>query len=335
MNSKVPFVSVIVPTYNMKGLLNDTIQALFNQSYPKDHYEIIIVDNSSTDGTDKMVHAVQASSPCALKYFKKEDHGPGVSRNFGIEKAHGDIIAFTDSDCVADNRWIEKGIEKMDEGIGLVQGKTLPNPSQTIRTFSRTQEIVSEDGIYQTCNMFYRREAFERAGGFSHDFMGRDRFGVPIMGGEDMDLAWKIKKLGWKSVFADGAIVYHHVFDRNPWRLVFNYQKCHIFFYAWPMMVKKHTDIRNTMLYLKLFRKEEDFIFFIFLVAIVSGILFHQVFFLLAFPYSVQLLGFSFYRRPLKKYPTGFIVPIIIFLKDLVNFVLLLSGSIWHRSLVL
>jgi glycosyltransferase involved in cell wall biosynthesis len=318
----------------MRDLLKDTIQSLFKQSYPKDHYEIIIVDNSSSDGTEEMMQRLKAGSPCSLEYYRKDNDGPGMSRNFGIKKAHGDIIAFTDSDCVADNRWIEKGIEKMDEGVGLVQGKTLPNPNQTICPFTRTQEIVSEDGIYQTCNMIYRREAIERAGGFSRDFMGRDRFGVPMIAGEDMDLAWKIKELGWKSVFADDAIVYHHVFVRSPWDLVFNYRKCQLFFYTWPMMVKKHPDIRNNMLYLKLFRKEVDAIFVIFLLSIVTGILFHEIFFLLAFPYSVKLLGFSFYTRPLRKYPIGFIMLMIVFLKDLVNFILILSGSIWYRSFV-
>jgi glycosyltransferase involved in cell wall biosynthesis len=335
MSEKIPFVSVIIPTHNRRNTLKTTVESLLNQSYSKDHFEIIIVDNASTDGTQNLIESFQRNIPIKLKYYMKSDEGPGISRNFAISKATGSIIAFTEDDCVSDNQWIEKGVSKMVEGVGLVQGMTLPSPHQTRTTFSRTQEILRENGLYHLCNTFYRKAALKQVNELSPDFIGKDCFGRIMMSGEDTDLAWKVKKQGWKSVFADDAVVYHYVFKVNPLKYILSYRKCQLFFYTWPNLIKKHPEIRKNVFYYRVFRTKENAIFTLSLVSMILGLSAHWLFFLLSFPYVVNILTWSFYERSLRTYHRGFMVLIILFSHDLINCILLIGGSIWYRRLVL
>ena len=334
-SDKLPFISVVIPTYNMRDLLRDVIESLYKQSYPRDRYEIIIVDNSSSDGTEEMIHSLQQNSLCNLSYYRKENEGPGSSRNLGIAKAKGTIIAFTDSDCAADKNWLKNGIAKMTDGIGIVQGKTLPNPGQTPGTFSRTQSVPDENGMYPTCNIFYRKDALDQVGGISPAFCGLNCFGKPRWGGEDTDLAWRVKKQRWGSVFADEAIIYHHIFPLRPWQAIFGFRKYQFqgLFFAVPYLLKKHPELRKHMYY-RFFLSRKKALFDIFFISLLSGILIHPVFFLFAVPYIIELKD-AFLGRPLKEYHRGLVVFIIRVLSDFVDFILLLSGSIWNRSIIL
>lgn len=336
LTDKIPFVSVIIPTLNMQDLLRAAVESLFTQSYPKDRFEIIVVDNSSSDGTEAMVRSLQENSPCSLQYYRKENEGPGASRNFGIEKAKGDIVAFTDSDCVADPNWLKNGVTNMGAGIGFVQGKTIPNPDQTLRTFSRTQLITKENGMYPMCNIFYRKDALDQAGGFSPDFCGLNFYGKPRWGGEDTDLAWRVKRAGWECVFADDTLVYHHIFPLRPWQMIIGFRKYQFqgLFFAMPYLVKKHPELRKHMYY-RIFLNRTKALFDIFFLSLLAGILIHQIFFLFALPYLALQSKKSFLWRPLKEYHRGFVVFIVRILSDSMDFILLLGGSIWNRSIVL
>ncbi len=336
LTDEVPFVSIIVPTYNMRDLLRNAVESFYKQSYPRNRYEIIVVDNSSSDGTEEMMHSLREKSPCILRYYRKDNQGPGASRNLGIAKAKGVIVAFTDSDCVADSDWLKNGVAKMSHGVGLVQGKTIPNPDQTFRTFSKTQLVEKENGMYATCNMFYRKDILDQVGGFSPDFCGLNCYGKPRWGGEDTDLAWRVKKQGWKSVFAEDAIVYHHIFTLRPWQTITGFRPYQFqgLFYALPYLVKKHPELRKYM-YHRIFLNRKKALFDIFFLSLLSGILIHHAFFLFGLPYLALQSRDSFLRRPLKKYHRGLVVFIIRVLSDFVDFILLFSGSIWNRSIIL
>jgi len=320
----------------MQNLLRDAIESIFKQTYPADRFEIIIVDNSSNDGTDRTLASLQEKAPCTVHYYRKENEGPGSSRNLGIEKAKGSLLAFTDSDCVADPEWLKNGVAEMGAGIGLVQGKTVPNPEQTLRAFSRTQHIDRENGMYPTCNIFYRKDALSEVCGFSSDFCGLNCFGKPRWGGEDTDLAWQLKKQGWKSVFADEAVIYHHIFPVRPWQMIIGVRKYQLqgLFYAMPYLVKKHPELRKHM-YGKFFLNRNRALFDLFFLSLVLGMLIHPALLFFALPYIAVQSNSVFLKRPLKKYHRGIVVLIIRTLRDLVDFVLLLGGSIWNRSIIL
>lgn len=334
LQTELPFVSVVVPTYNRGELLRDTIDSLLIQSYPKNCFEIIVVDNSSTDGTGEIVRSLQERSPDILRYYRKENEGPGSSRNFGIAKARGTIVAFTDSDCTADRNWLKNGVARMTDGVGIVQGKTLPDPNQPKSTLRQTMKVMSEDSYYQTCNIFYLKERLDSVGGFSPEFCGLNFFGKPRWGGEDTDLAWRVKKQGWRSVFADDSVVYHHVFPVNSLREFFNSIHLSIIF-TLARIIKRHPEIRLTLLYRRIFKSKQRALFYLFVPALISGIMIHWSFFFPGAPYMAKLLRISFYHRPLWTYHRGAVLFCIIIFVELIETLLSISASLRYRTIIL
>lgn len=106
----MPKVSVIMPTYNRKKTLKKAVLSVLNQT-EKD-LELIIVDDGSTDGTESLVNEFDDNR---IKYFKRDNHGIGVSRNFGIENANGEYFTFVDSDDYIDENFVKKMHQKAKE----------------------------------------------------------------------------------------------------------------------------------------------------------------------------------------------------------------------------
>ena len=106
----MPKVSVIMPTYNRKKTLKKAVLSVLNQT-EKD-IELIIVDDGSTDGTESLVNEFDDNR---IKYFKRDNHGIGVSRNFGIENANGEFLTFVDSDDYIDENFVKKMHQKAKE----------------------------------------------------------------------------------------------------------------------------------------------------------------------------------------------------------------------------
>ena len=106
----MPKVSVIMPTYNRKKTLKKAVLSVLNQT-EKD-IELIIVDDGSTDGTESLVNEFDDNR---IKYFKRDNHGIGVSRNFGIENANGEFFTFVDSDDYIDENFVKKMHQKAKE----------------------------------------------------------------------------------------------------------------------------------------------------------------------------------------------------------------------------
>jgi glycosyltransferase involved in cell wall biosynthesis len=233
-------VSVVVPTFNRRETLKDTLNSLFNQTYPKDQYEIIICDDvRSKDGTEEMVQELMKTSPCELKYLKVRRNGPAAARNVGIENARGEIIGFTDDDCIASPKWIENAIPLFaDETISGVQGCTVPlKPSLNRNKLfwkKRTNEITEQDDWYATCNIFYRKKSLTEIGGFDPRFFP----------GEDSDLAWSLLDKGHKIIFSRNVLVSHETIYISLLHYLKTLKKLEIF----ALFVKKHPTFRKKMI---------------------------------------------------------------------------------------
>lgn len=108
-------VSIIVPSYSSSHTLPTTLQALAVQTFPSDRFEVIVVDDCSTDDTQTIVEKWESKVPFCLQYIQRPfNGGPGASRNSGLKVAQGEVIGFVDSDVEAAPNWIE-----LDKGLLL------------------------------------------------------------------------------------------------------------------------------------------------------------------------------------------------------------------------
>jgi glycosyltransferase AglE len=199
----LPFVSVIVPAYNAAGFISKLLDALQVQDYPEDKREIIIVDNGSKDNTK----AIATKYPFIL-LEENEIQSSYAARNKGIAAAKGDIIAFTDADCVPVSSWITEGVKSLTaEQAALVAGdvrfvysaKTTATEIYDSITHMQMEADVCQKGVAPTANLFVKRQMFAQIGLFD----GR------VKSGGDFQWTGKATAKGYKLTFSKAAAVHH------------------------------------------------------------------------------------------------------------------------------
>ena len=212
-------VSVVIPAYKRPELLRLAVQSALKQDMVAERFEVIVVDSSPDDCNVKVVEELQAESPkVSLTVYQKSPEGPGPSRTLGAQHARGAIIAFLDSDCMATPGWLNAGLSKFTEDMGIVQGRTLPRPDQPLGIFCRYVQIEKENPRYEAANIFFRRKSLANAGEPKKDMTPNDERPT---GGEDSLMAWRVKRSGWKSTFESDALVYHEVLPISMWRWLY------------------------------------------------------------------------------------------------------------------
>jgi GT2 family glycosyltransferase len=315
-----PFVSVVIPTRGRKAMLARLLEALQRQTYSHG-FEIIVVHNWTADGTEELVTDLAAAgSGPPIMYFRKHNRSPTASRQFGAGIGRGDVIAFIDDDCEPHPDWLVAGIASMGRGIGLVQGCTLPRHDQPRRLLEKTVSVTGPTPYFETCNIFYRREAFEAVGGFSVEFHAR-------FWGEDIDLGWKVTEAGWSSAFAPDALVYHEVFKQSL--VEWHSEALHL--QVWPMLVRKWPGLRRH-LYRRYFLSRQSAAFVCLLVGLGAGLAVHPAGLAFAAPYvMVRAIETGRYRNP-----AVIAARVVLGLpRSALVFAALAFGSLRHRTLVL
>jgi glycosyltransferase involved in cell wall biosynthesis len=318
----MPIVSVVIPAFKRPELLRRAVLALFAQTLPKSDYEIIVVDSSPTDANIRVLEALSERAPCRLTWFTKPPEGPGPSRSLGVEHARGRFVAFTDSDCQPTATWLERGLAAFAEGVGIVQGRTAPDPEGRCRVLTWYVSVERETFIYECCNIFYRREALAEAGPFilSH-FPTSDH----PPGGEDLDIAWRVKRCGWQSRFAPDALVYHAVVTISVRRWLINEQ-----LFIFPFLLRKFPELRQ-FFFARYFYDRTQACF----VTAIAGIALaplHAAGLLLTLPYAV-VRGAE--RSATLKGPLRVLRIPTYFIRDSASFFVLLIGSVRFRSVLL
>jgi glycosyltransferase involved in cell wall biosynthesis len=199
--------SVVVATHNRAGLLPALVAALEAQTLEPDRFEVVVVDDGSTDGTPEVLDRLAAASPLALRLLRVErNQGAGAARTLGVLSAAGPIVAFTDDDCRPAPVWLERGLRAMStHGHCFVVGRTDPDPvdaDRLVRPFARTLRSRSTR-FAPTANVFYRREDIIAVGGFDRRF--------PSAAGEDTELSLRVRETGVDPVYEPDALVHHAV----------------------------------------------------------------------------------------------------------------------------
>ncbi len=145
--NKIPFVTVIVCTYNGEKYIKDCLDALTKQDYPKDKYETIVVDDGSTDRTNKIV------SEYSVKVIKHEKNlGICSARNTGLRNANGTIVAYTDDDCIPKTSWLKNLIKFYTDDVIAVGGLTIPFSCSTIM-----EKYMAETGYGNPAPLEFRK----------------------------------------------------------------------------------------------------------------------------------------------------------------------------------
>jgi len=241
MSAPGPSVSVIVPVKDRREMLAALLKALAAQSYRD--FEVVVVDDGSTDGSGNEAKAASAWLP--VRVVRTDGVGAVEARKRGIAASEGAILAFTDSDCVPDPLWLECAVAGFADGVDLVQGRT--EAARSVGLLERTVWVTREDGLYATCNVLYRRDAFERAGGFDDagTLLGfrPGAFGRGLGFGEDVMLGWKLARQG-RTRFVPEAIVRHEVVRPPTTELVRRAWMAG----AFPALVRQVPELRKTQL---------------------------------------------------------------------------------------
>lgn len=205
-------VSVVVATRNRRDLLGDLLTSLSHcDPLPA---EVVVVDDAGSDPLDQ--HTLAREAPFRVRVVRSERCvGPGAARNRGVHASRGDLLLFTDDDCVVRPEWVGALAGSLDrssdERLGGVGGRVLARDRDVFSRyfeFHRILEPRPHDAAHPrripylvTANCAIRRDVFMRAGGFD----GR----IPAAGGEDAALSMRIVKSGYHFEREDSAVVEH------------------------------------------------------------------------------------------------------------------------------
>lgn len=203
-----PFVSIIVPVYNRENDIGECLDSLLALDYPESRLEIIVVDDGSADNTVQVVE----SYPVRLLKLP-ENQGQSAARNQAAEAAAGKILAFMDSDCIADPNWLLELIPYFqDDRVALVGGYVDAYYSKTrldrfeaagspLNMGNATLIGAGEKSVLYvpTCNMLVRRSAYLEAGGLD----------ASLRVGEDVDLCWRMMDTGHQILYIPRGRVKH------------------------------------------------------------------------------------------------------------------------------
>lgn len=194
-------ISVIIPTHNSETTIKACLDSLILQSIPREQFEIIVVDDGSTDNT---VNLAKTYSVDNILYI--EPCSVGKARNLGVKSSRGTIIAFLDSDCKANEGWL-KAISENISSKNAITGPILNGNPQSLVAWA--EYFLEFGGYYEHnkifpvrfipgCNQAYSKEVFLKTAGFSDKWLSED-----VLFGEEL------KKLGLKAFFYPHVQIFH------------------------------------------------------------------------------------------------------------------------------
>jgi len=207
-------LSVIICTRDRAPQLERCLQKFKEAHTPPKSWEVIVVNNNSSDDTKGIIEEFSTSAPFRVRYVFEGREGLSHARNRGIAEASGSIIAFTDDDCLVERQWASTIIREFsaDPSLAVLGGRVEPGDPKGqavgIRTFSERKQITSFPELFRQmigCNMAFSRKVFEVVGKFD-PLLGK---GTLVGSAEDLDLLYRALKKRLTIVYVPEAVVVH------------------------------------------------------------------------------------------------------------------------------
>ena len=199
-----PMISVVVCSYNSERTMEACLRSLCDLPYP--NYEVVVVNDGSTDGTLEIARRYEGDR---IRIVDQPNLGLSAARNVGIAEARGEIVAYTDSDCVVDPDWLTYLAYKFRDGFVAVGGPNFPPPEEAlvpsavaVSPGGPTHVLLNDDVAEHIpgCNMAFTKAALEEIQGFD---------ALYTSAGDDVDLCWRLQNAGYPIGFSPVAMVWH------------------------------------------------------------------------------------------------------------------------------
>lgn len=204
-------ISVIISAFNSERTIGKCLTSIYQINYPQEDLEIIVINDGSNDRTQEIIEAYPA------KVVNTQRLGPAGARNLAVKVAKGEFVAFTDADCIVHREWLIellKGFNNDEKIVAVGGSQRSPDDEvefgKDVQRFLETMSFIGgytkrfkniiEVSHNPACNVIYRKDIFEKLGGFSKG----------LWPGEDVDLDYRMTKEGYKIVYNPKAVVYHY-----------------------------------------------------------------------------------------------------------------------------
>ena len=217
--------TIAICTYNRASLLQLCIESLSNLKFPNTDFEVVVVDNNSSDNTEEVYKQMASRFPqLKLNYIKESQQGVGYTRTRGAREAKGEIVAYIDDDCMADENWLQYIVDFYFKHPGAMStgGKIVPKYLVPVAGwfgkyfwglvghYDQGNKIFQMRGVrYPSgANMHFRKAAFEKYGYFDGN-LGRS--GKSLMAGEEKAMYLKLINYDEEVYYLPHVVVHHHV----------------------------------------------------------------------------------------------------------------------------
>jgi glycosyltransferase involved in cell wall biosynthesis len=198
-----PGVSIIIPVLNGEKYITACFNAISRLNAPRDSFEVLLIDNGSTDRTLELASGFGAVFK--LKNFSFGGKSVSAVRNFGVQRSSGSVVAFLDADCLVSPAWLERGLAAFRSGAAITGcDYKIPEDSTWV---GRAWSLASGKGSFcgnvdwlPAGNMFIKKAVFLRVGGFDES----------ITSDEDCELCYRVRNLGY-TIFSDPAVEVVHL----------------------------------------------------------------------------------------------------------------------------
>lgn len=240
-----PFVTVGIIVRNEEANIKRTIQSILNSDYPKEKYELLIVDGNSIDKTQSIIKRFMRSNKnirLLVEPWKKGTHGK--ARNFLADNSNGRYILFTDGDCIVNKNWIETLVSSLEDkhrknrNIVAVGGIRRPIPTSKWKENLINNIMTTFFGSggskgFMLTNKEYIDSIPNYNAIYIKDIIRKERYCDDIGVGEDYEFNMRLNKKGYKIGFSKDSIIYHHQEDsfKGFFKQMYNYGKSQISIY--------------------------------------------------------------------------------------------------------